>query len=92
MISTVVMDGQRAWCQFGAERPELGDASQSFCPEQGASTPPPPPHTYTRGAMRLYFQNEDSPLPLPQYNQQTITGLTSRLKRCSGRADHKTET
>lgn len=56
-ISAVaVMDGRGACCQCGAERPErpagsavrasAGDASQSFCPKQRATTPPTSTHTH----------------------------------------------
>lgn len=80
------------WCWeagwLGSEG-RAGDASQSFCPEQGVSTPPPrppspPSYTHTRGATWLYFQNQEplSPSLWAQYGQQAITELTSR-RRCS---------
>lgn len=63
-----------------------------LCPEQGFSAPLPPfpsnPHTHTNtGAVchTIIFPKWRASLPSlwAQYGQQTITELTSRLRRCS---------
>lgn len=60
-ISTVVMDGQRTWCQCGAERPELGDASQSFDQNKVPVRLLPLP-THTPGVPRDYISKMKTPL------------------------------